>query len=149
METIKGGHPDRFVKQYEYMDLILVPILDHCGGFCNPGERKVNDWGVTVYWQEGTPGPFPVCEGDTKLIKDITLWKEVLKTPDPRQYSAEEWKAAEDLANATDRKEKFVSPFVVTGIFEKLHYFMGIEDTMINFYEEPEAMHDLIDHLTD
>lgn len=149
METIKGGHPDRFVKQYEYMDLILDPILDHCGGFCNPGERKVNDWGVTVYWQEGTPGPFPVCEGDTKLIKDITLWKEVLKTPDPRQYSAEEWKAAEDLANATDRKEKFVSPFVVTGIFEKLHYFMGIEDTMINFYEEPEAMHDLIDHLTD
>ena len=145
----KGGHPDRFVKQYEYMDLILDPILDHCGGFCNPGEKKVNDWGVTVYWQEGTPGPFPVCEGDAKLIKDITLWKEVLKTPDPRQYSAEEWKAAEDLANATDRKEKFVAPFVVTGIFEKLHYFMGIEDTMINFYEEPEAMHDLIDHLTD
>ena len=97
METIKGGHPDRFVKQYEYMDLILDPILDHCGGFCNPGERKGHDWGVTVYWQEGTPGPFPVCEGDTKLIKDITLWKEVLKTPDPRQYSAEEWKAAEDL----------------------------------------------------
>ncbi|HBN56389.1 MAG TPA: uroporphyrinogen decarboxylase, partial [Lachnospiraceae bacterium] len=34
-------------------------------------------------------------------------------------------------------------------IFEKLHYFMGMEDTMINFYEEPEAMHDLIDHLAD
>ena len=40
METIKGGHPDRFVKQYEYMDLILDPILDHCGGFCNRGYTK-------------------------------------------------------------------------------------------------------------
>ena len=39
METIKGGHPDRFVKQYEYMDLILDPILDHCGGFCIQGEK--------------------------------------------------------------------------------------------------------------
>lgn len=149
METIKGGYPDRFVNQYEYMDMIADPIFTNCGGMCDLGKKRTNDWGVTLYWQEGTPGPFPMCEGETKLIKDVTLWKEVLKTPDPRQYSAEEWKPAEDLAKSVDRKEKFAAAFVITGIFEKLHYFMGIEDTMINFYEEPEAMHDLIDHLTD
>jgi len=149
METIKGGKPDRFVNQYEYMDPILDPIIAECGGFCNPGEERVNGWGVKVRFQEGTPGPFPLCEGEDKLIKDITQWKETLKTPDPHKYTAEDWKAAEQTANSIDRKEKFVAPFVVTGIFEKLHYFMGMEDTMINFYEEPEAMHDLIDHLTD
>ena len=149
METIRGGHPDRFVNQYEYMDLILDPIMADCGGFCDYGKDRVNGWGVTVRWQEGTPGPFPLCEGSNKLITDITLWKEQLKTPDPNQYSAKDWKAAEAQAAAVDRKEKFVAPFFVTGIFEKLHYFMGMEDTMINFYEEPEAMHDLIDHLAD
>lgn len=59
METIKGGHPDRFVKQYEYMDLILDPILDHCGGFCNPGERKVNDWGGNCILAGRDSRPFP------------------------------------------------------------------------------------------
>lgn len=149
METVRGGHPDRFVNQYEYMDLILDPIMADCGGFCDYGKDRVNGWGVTVRWQEGTPGPFPLCEGSNKLITDVTLWKEQLKTPDPNRYSAEDWKAAETQAASVDRKEKFVAPFFVTGIFEKLHYFMGMEDTMINFYEEPEAMHDLIDHLAD
>ena len=149
METIRGGHPDRFVNQYEYMDLVLDPIMADCGGFCDYGKDRVNGWGVTVRWQEGTPGPFPLCEGSHKLITDITQWREQLKTPDPNRYSAEDWKAAEAQAAAVDRKEKFVAPFFVTGIFEKLHYFMGMEDTMINFYEEPEAMHDLIDHLAD
>jgi len=68
LETIKGGSPDRFVKQFEYLELILDPILTGCGGFCDLGQQRTNDWGVTVYWQEGTPGPFPLCEGDDKKI---------------------------------------------------------------------------------
>ena len=35
------------------------------------------------------------------------------------------------------------------GIFEQLHYLMGMDDTLINFYEEPEAMHELIDYITE
>ena len=48
----------------------------------------------------------------------------------------------------TERKSSS-PPKVFCGIFEKLHYLMGMEDAMINFYEEPEAMHELIDYLAD
>lgn len=35
------------------------------------------------------------------------------------------------------------------GIFEQLHHFMDIPQTMMNFYEEPEAMKELINYLAD
>lgn len=149
LETIRGGKPDRFVDQYEYVELIFDPIITECSGFANPGETKTNDWGFTVSWREGEPGPFPVQDAAHLLLKDVTQWKEVLKRPDPAAYPDEMWAPAIAQANAVDRKEKFVSPWFVTGLFERLHMMMGIEATLVNFYAEPEAMHELINFLAD
>ena len=44
LETIKMGNPDRFVNQFDYMEYILDPIHNHCGGFCEVGGWTVNDW---------------------------------------------------------------------------------------------------------
>lgn len=148
LETIRGGNPDRFVKQYEYMELIIDPIVSHCSGLIPPNTTVQNDWGVTITWAEGQPGPFPV-ESAPRVIDDVACWKEQLKAPDPHAYSQEEWATAEAQAAAVDRKEKFVAPFFATGIFEKLHYLMGMEECLVAFYEEPEAMHELIDFLAD
>ncbi len=54
-ETIKGGTPDRFVNQYEFLDIILEAPLK-----TNPklGETIVNEWGVTFSWPEGQLGPY-------------------------------------------------------------------------------------------
>ena len=148
METIRGGHPDRFVKQYEFMELLVDPVfLNYCG-HVEPGQESYNGWGVKIKWQVGTPGPFPLCEGEDKLLKDVTQWREVLKAP-TTEFPEEAWAPFIEAANKVDRKEKFATAMVVTGIFEKLHYFMGMEDAMINFYEEPEEMHALIDWLAD
>ena len=38
---------------------------------------------------------------------------------------------------------------IAPGVFERLHYFMGMEDSMISFYEEPEMVEDLIKYLTE
>jgi uroporphyrinogen-III decarboxylase len=149
METIKGGNPDRFVNQYEYMELIIDPMLYDTSGLVDEGSERVNAWGVTNIFPVGAPGPFPLHDEEKTVLKDITLWKEQLKAPDPTIYPEEQWADAIAQANAVDRKERFVAPFFMTGIFEKLHYLMGMEETMINFYEEPEAMHDLIDFLAD
>jgi len=35
--------------------------------------------------------------------------------------------------------------YLPTGLFEQLHFLMGFEDTLVNFYLEPEAMQDLIE----
>lgn len=148
METIKGGKPDRFVKQYEYQQWIPDPLFDIYFGTIVPGSEWVNGWGVKCKFPAGVPGPFPCCEGEDKLLKDVTEWRDVVKAPNV-VLPAEAWKDCVDFVNTIDRKEKFVTAKVFTGLLEKLHYLMGMEDCMCNFYEEPEAMHELIDYLTD
>lgn len=144
METIKGGNPDRFVKQYEYQEWVNDPLFPIYFGTIVPGGEWVNGWGVKNKFPAGTPGPFPCCEGEDKVCKDITRWRDYVKAPN-LVLPAEAWKDAVEQVSKIDRKEKFVTAKVFCGIFEKLHYLMGMEDAMINFYEEPEAMHELIE----
>src|SRR5699024_518410 len=39
--------------------------------------------------------------------------------------------------------------FIAPGIFEQCHYLLEIQNCMMDFYEEPEAMHELVDYITD
>lgn len=149
IETLKGGQPDRFVDQYEYVEMIWDPIVMHCAGLCDPGGQATNLWGVTAIWPEGTPGPFPLTDDEHLLLKDVAKWKEIIKAPDPHGFSDEEWAPFIEQVNKIDRSDKFVSPWFINGIFEKLHFFMGMENCMVSFYTEPEAMHELIDFLAD
>lgn len=48
-----------------------------------------------------------------------------------------------------DRNETMVAAMVAPGVFEMCHYLCEIQNTMINFYEEPEAMHELIEYITE
>ena len=124
------------------------PLFPIYFGTIVPGGEWVNGWGVKNKFPAGTPGPFPCCEGEDKVCKDITRWRDYVKAPN-LVLPAEAWKDAVEQVSKIDRKEKFVTAKVFCGIFEKLHYLMGMEDAMINFYEEPEAMHELIDYLAD
>jgi uroporphyrinogen-III decarboxylase len=150
LETINGGNPDRFVKQYEFLDLIMeAPILDFGIDFAaGPGSTGKNGWGVTIQWLEGQPGPFPVHDEEHIVLKDITKWKEQVKMPS-LERPEEAWAAAVAHANSVDRSEKFVTACYFTGIFEQLHYLMGMENALMAFYEEPEALHELIDYLVE
>jgi hypothetical protein len=147
-ETLKGGKPERFVNQFSFMGLMFDPVLTESTCFLKPGEEKYNGWGVKIRYQYGTPGSFPVCTGEDKLLKEVTNWKNIIKSPRTK-FSDEEWGPCLTAAKTINRNELFATALVGPGIFEKLHYFMGMEDTMINFYEEPEAMHELIDFLTE
>ncbi|AFQ43348.1 uroporphyrinogen decarboxylase family protein [Desulfosporosinus meridiei] len=145
LETIKGGNPDRFVKQYEFMHF----IMEAPGGrFPQPGETIKNDWGITFKWPEGQLGGFPVHDDEHKVLKDITEWKKYVKAP-VIPTSDEAWAAAIAHANTVDRNEEFVTLFVAPGVFEMTHHLMSMEDALMALYEEPEAMHELIDYLTE
>lgn len=145
METIKGGNPDRFVNQYEFMDIILeVPVKL----MCDPGTEFKNPWGITFRWPEGQLGQFPVHDEEHKVLKDITEWRKYVKAP-VIDNSDEAWAAAVAHANSIDRNEQFVTAFVAPGVFEMCHHLMSMEDALMALYEEPEAMHELIDYLTE
>ena len=46
---IKGGKPDRFVNQYEAVNLMMHPQLMHNGGAPAKGiVNTLNAWGVTM-----------------------------------------------------------------------------------------------------
>ena len=149
LETIHGGNPDRFVNQYEAFAIQMATPMSMHSPRPQYGEHNVVDaWGVSRSYPIGTPGAFPDHDEAHILLKDPTQWREILKAPKV-VYSEEEWKPFVDAANAVDRNEQFVTTFYAPGIFEQCHYFMEISNCLINFYEEPEAMHEIIDFITD
>lgn len=149
LETIHGGAPDRFVNQYEFMYVLLSDPYNLEDPYPEYGQHNVtNSWGVTLSWPEGTPGPFPVHDDAHRLLKDITQWKEIIKAPN-LMFPEEKWETALKEAESVDRQDMFLAPMIAPGLFEQLHYFMGMEDSMISFYEEPEAVKDLIQYMTE
>lgn len=148
LETIRGGKPDRFVQQYEALEMVFNPIMMH-SPVPQPGQLNVvNDWGVTNSWPAGTPGAFPVHTPDKIVVKDITKWREYVHAPNVK-FSDEDWEPFIKQAEAVDRNEYFVTSFIAPGLFEHCHHLCEIQNALINFYEEPECMHELIDYLTE
>jgi uroporphyrinogen-III decarboxylase len=94
------------------------------------------------------PGEFPEHDEKHLLLKNVTEWKSIIHAPS-LVYPDEEWDPYIRQANEIDRNQYFVATCMMPGIFERLHHFMDIPQTMMNFYEEPEAMHDLINYITD
>ncbi|MGI6658208.1 MAG: uroporphyrinogen decarboxylase family protein [Dethiobacteraceae bacterium] len=148
LETIKGGKPDRFVNQYEYLAMVSNPIAARNPRPVQGGPVVVDNWGVARSFPAHVPGPFPIHDDEHKVVKDITKWKDVVKAPS-LETKPEDWEPFKEQAAAIDRNEQFVTAMVAPGVFEHLHYLMGMDDALINFLEEPEAMHELIEYITD
>ena len=151
LETIHGGNPDRFVNQYEFLKIIYgSPFFDlHNGPVLEPEVINAkNAWGITFSWPEGLPGEFPVHDEEHLVLKDVTQWRDHVHAP-ALDYTDEEWAPYIKQVQEVDRDQYFVASLMWPGIFEQLHHFMDIPQTMMNFYEEPEAMKELINYLAD
>ena len=149
LETIRGGNPDRFVKQYEFMEMIMLTPHSKRNKRAVKGEPPMVDlWGVTKVFPDNTPGPFPIHTPETIVIKDMENWRDYVKAP-PLDYPEEEWLECAKLYENIDRNEKFATFFYVPGIFEQCHYLMEIQNCLMAFYEYPDEMHELIDLIAD
>ena len=108
IETMKGGHPDRFVNGYEALGLVMGSPFGKRNPNPKPGELNVvNAWGITKSWPKGTPGAFPVHTPDKIVIKDIEEWQKYVKVPRVK-YDAEEWEPFIEMAEKVDSNEQFV-----------------------------------------
>jgi uroporphyrinogen-III decarboxylase len=149
LETIRGGNPDRFVNQYEAFNMQIGNPF----GETNPNPKRgelnvINAWGIKKSWPENVPGAFPVHDAASIVCKDITKWRDYVKAPNV-VFPEERWKPYIERAEAVDRNEQFVTAFVAPGIFEQCHYLMEIQNCLVAFYEEPEALHELVDYIAD
>jgi len=149
LETIRGGKPERLVNQFEAIEFIRdTPYLKRNRGLLKPGEEIINAWGVTIRFQEGTPGPFPVHDDEHRVLKDVTKWKEIVKIPS-LDFPEEEWDECRRKADQIDRNEKFATALLAPGVFDQLHYLMGMEECLLSFYTEPDALRELIGRITE
>ena len=148
LETIHGGTPDRFVNQYEFLKLIKNPSGLHSRR-PKRGEMDVpNSWGIFHSWPAHVVSAFPVHTPDKVVIKDITHWQDYVHAPSLK-FSEAEWEPFIQQAEEVDRSQYFAAPMIAPGLFEQCHHLGEIQQTLLNFYDEPEHMKDLIQYLVD
>lgn len=148
LETIKpDGKPDRLVNQYEATKYFRgCPLAKYIQGDRYPGMPMMQDrWGVSFVWGEGDVSAMPYITDKTKVIRDVTSWRDFVKIPDLLADCSdlERWIPYLEQTAQVDRDEKLLMWCAPTGLFERLHFLMGFEDTLLNFLVEPEAMEDL------
>lgn len=151
LEVINGGNPDRFVKQYEFVQIVMsdpyhltYPVMP-----AKPGDPAVKcGWGYYNAWPEGHIGAFPMHDPEHLVCPDVAEWKKYVKAPQV-VFPEEAWQQCIDEVAKIDRDKYMVAPFVAPGLFEMTHYLCEIQTALMNFYEEPEAMHELIEYVTE
>ena len=147
LELYNGGKPDSLVNQYDPFHFILFedPMLLKYEFNRLPGQDVKDGWGTVIRWKAGEHAGMPFITNENKVCPDISQWRKYVKMPD--LSVALDWTVAQAAASTVDRKEKFVTTAMVTGLFERSHFLMGFEDTLMNFLLEPDAMHELLDYI--
>ena len=147
MECIRGGNPDRYVKQYEALALVRFDPFKDWSHLESEG-YMLDNWGVYQGKIPGQSGLFPMHDMEHRVVKDIENWRDYVKAPGDISDSAL-WEDAIKQAEAIDRNEYFVTATCIPGIFERLHHLCEIAETMVGLYEYPDEMHELIDVIFD
>jgi hypothetical protein len=148
VETMKGGNPDRFVKGYEALSLVITPYSRMNAKAVKGGPPIVNSWGVTISYPDNAPGPFPVHDAEHIVIKDIERWRDFV-TPPSLDLPEAAWADVIAEVERIDRNEYFVAPFIAPGVFEQSHYLLEITNCLTAFYTNPDEMHEIIDMIAD
>jgi hypothetical protein len=143
-ETMNGGNPDRFVNQFEFLEIIMESPLPPLP--LHPGMDAKDGWGISWIWPPEQLGAMPMHGPGRTVLTDINNWRDQVHPP-LLDLPEEAWEPAVAHADSV-RDEKYVSPFFAPGLLEMCHHLMSIEGALTAFYEAPDKMHELIDFLT-
>jgi hypothetical protein len=145
---IKGQSPQYLCHNHEYSHGFFMDALVLTNPMPGPGQEIIDRWGVLYKWAEGDPAPVPVITEQNKVIKEITQWDRYLNVPWPSKLDID-WTDCDRRASEFDRANYLFLGCCFTGLFELTHNLMGFEDSLMAFLEEPEAMGELLDVLTE
>ena len=123
-------------------------VMPERNDFVSVAMNGKNMWGVPYKIDDFGTGFMP-APGEF-ILKDVTKWKDIIKAPYDYDY---DWAAAaeRDMAmQAWDKDTQVGGMFAAGGsFFLSLAGFMGFEGAMLAMYDEPEALHELLDYLCD
>ncbi|MCL2200643.1 MAG: uroporphyrinogen decarboxylase [Oscillospiraceae bacterium] len=147
-ETIRGGKPNRFVNQFEAIQILPHPYLMFNPGVEKGGPDVVNPWGITTSFPENVPGQFPVHTKEKIVVKDIENWQDYVKAP-PLKFTDEQWAICKGIYDSVDGSKSYKATFVAPGLFEQTHHLCEITNALEYYLTNPDEMHDMIKVLKD
>ena len=148
LRLIRGEDPQYLCHNSVYSQGMFMDAMVMANRFPAPGGTLSDAWGVQYDWPAGDPGPVPVVTAQNKVIKDITQWDKYLNVPWPSKLQID-WTECDRRAAEFDRENYLLLGCCFTGLFELTHNLLGFEDALMAYLEEPEAMGELLDVLTE
>lgn len=131
------GYVPNFFTDFDFLKPETMDERAEAGG---------KDW-FGVEWEFVPLVLASMVKPGTKVLTDITKWREQVHFPD---LDAIDWEAAAARETAGwDRENKISYLMLINGMFERTHALMGFEDAFVAMYEEPEEYQALVDAITD
>jgi hypothetical protein len=107
-------------------------------------------WGVRHVHTDSAGGAM-LPDNQTFLLplEKLKNWREIIKAPDVSGYDWESLVKKDMEFFAVDRTQTAMTMNLHGGYFQTLMAFMGFEDGLLAFYDEPELVHELLAYLSD
>lgn len=77
---------------------------------------------------------------------DITEWRKYVKAPNVL-FPDIAWEQAQEDMKQINREETFAAFLVAPGLFERMHSLLSMQEALMAFYDEPDAVKELIKYL--
>ncbi len=143
LQTIRGGNPEYLAVDWDG----IANILDPASGNSNIKSREpfVDRWGVKWAFPDEKVSRSACALPGGEPVKDISRWREYVTIPNVDDI---DFSLARTQAEATDRTREYVSISCVQGLFERLHFLLGFEQSLMAFLEESEYVEEILDVIT-
>ena len=141
IRCVKGEQP-YWMPAYFYESNIVWP--DAMEEHPVPEVDGYDWWGV--YWTMVETVGGMITKPGTRVINDFSNWKEEVEWPD---LSLVDFKSdGEKIQKMLDPERVHIYE-CVEGLFERLHEMMPFDETLMQFYEEPELLEEFFQKMAD
>jgi hypothetical protein len=107
-------------------------------------------WGVNYVPTESTDNALIPDNSEFILpLDDLTKWRDIIKAPDISGIDWEGEVKKQIERSGIDRRQTAMALNLHFGYFQHLMSFMGFEDGLLAFYEEPDEVKALLDYLSE
>ena len=139
LRAIHRDHPEWVPNGMENVIWIAPPVVER------PNAASHDAFGV--HWSlapEAEGGTFPSHDGQT--IRDIRRWHEQISIPN---VEALDWSLVEQQARSVDRENCLLQGFVEMGLFERSYLLLGMEEALVAYLIQQQAMLDMLTAIAD
>lgn len=139
LRAIRHEGPEWVPNGMEAVVTIGAPVVER------PGRTGPDAFGVRWALEEGAQGgTYPAHGGNP--VRDLRAWREQVTMPEVESL---DWEAIRKQAEAVDRAERLVCGFVEMGLFERTYLLLGMEEALMAYVTEPDAMTELVAAIAD